>query len=318
MMGLKIVFMGTPEFAVHILERILDSEHEVVAVVTASDKPAGRGQKMKESPVKTLALEKNLLLFQPDSLKSVELKEALEVLNADVFVVVAFRMLPKVIWQIPRLGTFNLHASLLPDYRGAAPINWAIINRDTESGVTTFLIDDQIDTGQILLQEKVNIEPGFTAGRLHDVLNKLGQELVVKTLNGLESQTLIPKAQAQVGLFKLAPKLDKVNTRIDFEHKAANIEALIKGLNPYPTAWCMLEHQVKGIKQLFKIQSAEATDIVSNDSQQLMSDSDGILIPCSDFYLRVHEWQLEGKRKMFFHEFLAGNKASDWFTEKFV
>lgn len=241
--------MGTPEFAVTALATIQASQHKIVAVITNIDKPAGRGKKMRTAAVKDYALKEQLPLFQPHSLKDPLFLKDIAALQADVFVVVAFRMLPKVLWSIPPMGTFNLHASLLPNYRGAAPINWAIINRESHTGVSTFLIDEKIDTGQVLLQEKVEIEKGETAGSLHDKLALMGGDLIVRTLEALE-KGITPKSQKTNGSESNAPKLTKENTRIDWNKSLLEIEAHINGLSPYPAAWTELieDDRVKRIK----------------------------------------------------------------------
>lgn len=235
-MSLRIVFMGTPGFAVYSLAALIDSPHKICAVVTSTDKPAGRGKKVRESEVKKFASQKGLKLLQPINLKDTSFKEELISLKADVFVVVAFRMLPKTVWSIPAKGTFNLHASLLPNYRGAAPINWAIINQEKSSGVTTFLINEKIDTGKILRAKEVQLSPEETAESLHDKLAPLGAKLVLETLKAIE-QGIKALEQVTKGNEKEAPKLTKNNTRINWEKKPQEIDAFIRGLSPYPAAW---------------------------------------------------------------------------------
>ncbi|MDT8413816.1 MAG: methionyl-tRNA formyltransferase [Flavobacteriaceae bacterium] len=237
---LKIVFMGTPDFAVQSLQHIVASEFTVVAVVTAPDKPSGRGRKPTESAVKQYAISQNIPVLQPEYLKSEAFLSSLSILQADVFVVVAFRMLPKEVWQMPKLGTFNLHASLLPDYRGAAPINWAIINGETKTGVTTFLIDEKIDTGAVLFQEAVSIDTSDTFGSLYAKLSALGARLVLKTLEFMYAGKIEPKKQKETPLINEAPKLTPENTRIDWHQDAVSIHNKIRGLNPFPKAWCLL------------------------------------------------------------------------------
>lgn len=228
MKNLRILFMGTPEFAVHILDEILKAGHSVVGVVTAPDRLAGRGQRLHSSAVKKFAVEKDLPVYQPKNLKSEDFQKDLEIINPDIAVVVAFRMLPKMVWNYPTYGTFNLHASLLPDYRGAAPINWAIINGEEKTGVTTFFLDEQIDTGKIILQETVNIEQEDTAGSLHDKLMTKGADLVNQTLKLASENNLkaIPQSQPEEG--KMAPKLDNENTRIDWSKTPEEISNLIR------------------------------------------------------------------------------------------
>lgn len=303
---MKVVFMGTPEFAAICLERILESEHEVVGVITVPDKPAGRGQKLSQSAVAKLAIEKNMNLLQPEKLKNPEFVKELEALNADAFVVVAFRMLPKEVWQIPTKGTFNLHASLLPDYRGAAPINWAIINGETESGVTTFMIDEKIDTGNILLSSKVEILPNDTAGDLHYNLVKVGKELIIETLNGLEKQIIIPKSQPEVAEEKAAPKIFREDCKIDWSENLENIHNKIRGLSPYPAAWSQIkmqedEKQIKIYKGHFEFAETD-----SNKINQIEFEKGIIKIIHAQGYYFIEELQLEGKRRMNAQDFING------------
>ena len=231
--------MGTPEFAVASLCAIHNSNHEIVGVVTSTDKPAGRGKKIQSSAVKKYCFDHGLKLLQPENLKETSFLEELRILNADVFVVVAFRMLPKFVWEIPPNGTFNLHASLLPQYRGAAPINWAIINGEKKSGITTFLIDDKIDTGEILLQEEVIINKEDNAGDLHDRLMHLGAKLILKTLDELNSIKPVVQVSNNENL-NTAYKLNKSNTRINWLNSSKSIKQLILGLSPYPAAWTQI------------------------------------------------------------------------------
>lgn len=303
---MKVVFMGTPEFAAICLERILESEHEVVGVITVPDKPAGRGQKLSQSAVAKFAIEKNLNLLQPEKLKNPEFVKELEDLNADAFVVVAFRMLPKEVWQIPSKGTFNLHASLLPDYRGAAPINWAIINGETESGVTTFMIDEKIDTGNILLSSKVEILANDTAGDLHDKLVKVGKELIIETLNGLEKGIILPKAQPEVAEEKAAPKIFREDCKINWNESLENIHNKIRGLSPYPAAWSQIkiqdeEKQIKIYKGHF-----EFAEIASERINQIEFEKGIIKINHKQGYYFIEELQLEGKRRMNAQDFING------------
>ncbi|MEN9656312.1 MAG: hypothetical protein RL311_1283, partial [Bacteroidota bacterium] len=235
---LRIVFMGTPEFAVGILDTILQHNYEVVGVITAADKPAGRGQKIKYSAVKEYALAHELPLLQPTNLKDESFLAELKALNANLQIVVAFRMLPKVVWEMPSLGTFNLHASLLPNYRGAAPINWAIINGETKTGVTTFFIDDKIDTGAMILNAETTIGESESAGKLHDRLMQLGSETVIQTLTLLEKGKVNTTIQQDTAEIKTAYKLNKENCKIDWTKSVSDIHNLIRGLSPYPAAWC--------------------------------------------------------------------------------
>lgn len=240
---LRIIFMGTPEFAVGILDTIIKNNYEVVGVITAADKPAGRGQKIKYSAVKEYALANNLTLLQPTNLKDENFLAELKALNANLQIVVAFRMLPKVVWEMPSLGTFNLHASLLPNYRGAAPINWAIINGETKTGVTTFFIDDKIDTGAMILNSAIDIEPEETAGQLHDRLMHLGSTTIIDTLKVIENGNVETTIQEDNDDIKTAYKLNKENCKIDWTKSGAEINNLIRGLSPYPASWCYLKDQ---------------------------------------------------------------------------
>lgn len=294
---LKIVFMGTPEFAVGILDAILKNQYEVVGVITAADKPAGRGQKIKYSAVKEYALEHGLNLLQPTNLKDESFLAALKALNANLQVVVAFRMLPKVVWEMPKYGTFNLHASLLPNYRGAAPINWAIINGEEKTGVTTFFIDEKIDTGAMILSAETSISSEETAGQLHDRLMVLGSETVVKTLHLIEQGNVQTHIQSENEDLKTAYKLNKENCKIDWNQSGKDIHNLIRGLSPYPAAWSYFndqEHQWN-----VKIYSAK---VVPDKHQypigKILSDKKEIKIATSDGYIEILELQLPGKKKM--------------------
>ena len=241
--GLRVVFFGTPDFARASLDAIMQSPHKVVGVVTVPDKPAGRGRKLKESAVKRYAREKNLPLLQPENLKDPDFLAGLKKWNADVFVVVAFRILPREVWNMPPLGTFNLHASLLPDYRGAAPIHWALINGEKKTGVTVFFIDDKVDTGAIIDQIPVDIEPGETAGSLHDKLMEKGAGLVVDTLDRLAEGKVTTIPQRHLTAPHKAPKLKPANTRIDWTKPGDEILRLIRGLSPHPGAWTVARYR---------------------------------------------------------------------------
>ena len=245
----RIVYMGTPEFAVPPLQALIDAGYEIPAVITVADKPAGRGRKLRESAVKECAVRNGLKVLQPTNLKDETFINELQSLNADLFIVVAFRMLPEIVWAMPPLGTFNLHGSLLPKYRGAAPIHWAIINGDQKSGLTTFLLDKKIDTGGTLLQVEHSIAQGMTTGQLHDELMALGPDLVLRTVEGLASGTLTPIAQEDQ-LATHAPKLNKENSRLDFSKTPHDLVQQILGLNPFPGAYF----------GDFKFMSALATD----------------------------------------------------------
>ncbi|MCB0847237.1 MAG: methionyl-tRNA formyltransferase [Bacteroidetes bacterium] len=295
--------MGTPEFAVPSLDALFRSEHEVVAVVTVPDKPAGRGRKLTPSPVKTYAVEHNIPVLQPVKLRDPEFIEALQNFHPDVMVVVAFRMLPKMVWEIPSQGTFNLHSSLLPDYRGAAPINWAVINGETKSGVTTFLIDDKIDTGNLLLQTEVDVPLEWTAGDLHDHLMEIGAELVLKTVNGLADNALTPMPQDHNKAIHKAPKIFKEDCIIDWNQPVEQAYNFIRGLSPYPTAWTTLDE--KPLK-LFQTRMVEA-DTLSTPGA-VISDEQSIKVACKDGWLEILELQIAGKKRMRTEDFLRGFK----------
>lgn len=303
---MKVVFMGTPEFASICLQHIIESHHEVVGVVSIPDKAAGRGQKIRESAVTKLAKKHNLPLLQPEKLKDTNFINELKNLNADVFVVVAFRMLPKEVWQIPPKGTFNLHASLLPQYRGAAPINWAIINGEKESGVTTFFIDEKIDTGTILLKEKVEIFDNTTAGELHDALVEVGKNLIIKTLDGLENNSIQPKKQTDEPNLKPAPKLFKEDCEINWGKSIEEIHNKIRGLSPYPGAWTYLYKN--GERKLIKIFRTEFEQI-NNDLVEINSiqfSKSTITLHLKDGNLYLKELQAEGKKAMNAQDFING------------
>jgi len=301
----RIVFMGTPDFAVASLRALLVAKAPVVGVITAPDRPAGRGRKLQHSAVKALALEKGLELLQPTNLKDPEFLASLRAWKADLQVVVAFRMLPREVWQMPRLGTFNLHASLLPQYRGAAPINWAIINGETRTGATTFFIDEKIDTGTIILQEAMDILPGDNAGSLHDRLMTLGAHLVVHTCLLIVDGRANPVRQRESGELRAAPKLDKENCRIDWEAPLGRIHDLIRGLSPYPGAWCLLESGPR--EDTLKIFES-AIEPVAHDLPlgSLHREKDTLKVAVKDGFLHILQLQLSGKRRMETKELLNG------------
>ena len=307
---LKVVFFGTPDFARASLEAIHTSAHEVVGVVTVADKASGRGQKVHQSPVKTYAVEHGLPLFQPEKLRNEEFLSQIQSLNADIFVVVAFRMMPKVLFSMPRLGTFNLHASLLPDYRGAAPINYAVINGETKSGVTTFFINEKIDEGNILLQAETEISPEDNAGTLHDRLMEIGAKLVVETLDGLAEGKLTEIPQNQKENPKTAYKIFKEDTKIDWEKEVEVIHNFIRGMSPYPAAFTILE--VGGEQKILKIfkgkfqkieHSKENGEIEISKNEFKIYTKNGVYFP--------EELQLEGKKRMNLKDFLNGFHSFD-------
>lgn len=307
---LKVVFFGTPDFARASLEAIHTSAHKVVGVVTVADKASGRGQKVHQSPVKTYAVEHDLPLFQPEKLRNEEFLSQIQSLNADIFVVVAFRMMPKVLFSMPRLGTFNLHASLLPDYRGAAPINYAVINGETKSGVTTFFINEKIDEGNILLQAETEISPEDNAGTLHDRLMEIGAKLVVETLDGLAEGKLTEIPQNQKENPKTAYKIFKEDTKIDWEKEVEVIHNFIRGMSPYPAALTVLE--VGGEQKILKIfkgkfqkieHSKENGAIEISKNEFKIYTKNGVYFP--------EELQLEGKKRMNLKDFLNGFHSFD-------
>ena len=302
---LKVVFFGTPDFARASLEAIHTSAHEVVGVVTVADKASGRGQKVHQSPVKTYAVEHDLPLFQPEKLRNEEFLSQIQSLNADIFVVVAFRMMPKVLFSMPRLGTFNLHASLLPDYRGAAPINYAVINGETKSGVTTFFINEKIDEGNILLQAETEISPEDNAGTLHDRLMEIGAKLVVETLDGLAEGKLTEIPQNQKENPKTAYKIFKEDTKIDWEKEVEVIHNFIRGMSPYPAAFTILE--VGGEQKILKIFKGKFQKIEhSKENGEIEISKNSFQIFVKDGVYFPKEVQLEGKKRMNIQDFLNG------------
>ncbi|MFN8209968.1 MAG: methionyl-tRNA formyltransferase [Bacteroidales bacterium] len=316
MKNLRIVFMGTPEFAVATLGSLLINGFNIVGVVTVPDKPAGRGRKISRSAVAEFADTSSLPLLQPEKLRDPLFISELEKLNADIFIVVAFRMLPEIIWRMPRLGTINLHASLLPHYRGAAPINHVIINGETTTGVTTFLINDRIDTGNLLLREEVTIYPYENAGDLHNRLMKLGARLVIRTLEGIVNQSIIPMPQSQFlkpGEQPVeAPKIFPANCIIDWNLSATKVNNLVRGLSPSPCAKMFLEGKGKVLS--FKVFESKAEE-EKHDLKPgtIVSDNKEILkVACGSGFLRLVSLQPEGKKKMMVNEFLRGFRISDY------
>lgn len=307
---MRIVYFGTPDFAVDSLDAILHSSHEVAAVVTVPDRQAGRGQKVVFSAVKQYALDHSLPLLQPEKLRDEDFLASLQALQADCFVVVAFRMLPEVVWSMPHYGTFNLHASLLPRYRGAAPINWAIINGEQETGVTTFLLNHHIDEGAILLQERTHITPEDNAGTLHDRLASMGRTLVVRTLDGLADDSLTPLPQH--GTPCPAPKIFKEDCIIDFRRPGRQVVDFIRGLAPYPAATMTLVSP-KGEKVLFKIFDARFHEAPAATENTLFCDGKKVLkIGVADGFVEILSLQMAGKKKNSIEEFLRGNNVTNW------
>jgi len=306
--SLRIVFMGTPEFAVASLDALVQAGCNIVGVITAPDKPAGRGLKLTPSAVKQYAVEHNLLVLQPDKLKNSEFLATLQQLNADVQVVVAFRMLPEVVWNMPPMGTINVHGSLLPQYRGAAPINWSVINGEKETGVTTFKLQHAIDTGNILLQAKMTISENETAGEIHDRMKELGANLLVQTIQGIATESIEEQAQIQIANevtdLRHAPKIFTETCVIDFTKTVDEVHNLIRGLSPFPGAFTTINGKMVKIflsKKEITIPKHIAGSIVSDEKNF-------IKFACSNGYIEVIQLQLEGKKKMNVVDFLRGNK----------
>jgi methionyl-tRNA formyltransferase len=309
----RIVFMGTPEFAVATLQALVEEGYKVVAAVTQPDKPAGRGLRLQPSAVKQYAQAQCIPVLQPVKMKDEAFLRDLRQLHADLFIVVAFRMIPEEVWRMPRLATFNLHASLLPQYRGAAPISWAIINGETETGVTTFLIDKNIDAGNILLSEKVEILPSDTAGTLHDKLKAIGKNLVIKTVEGLASGSIQPVPQEEArnaGKASTAPKLFKDTCRISWQQKGCELVNFIRGLNPYPAAWCELVADGAAPQQVkvFAAHAEPASEGCPPAGTTLTDGRSFLKVACADDFLCIDELQLAGKKRMKTEDFLRGRK----------
>ncbi len=308
---LRIVFMGTPDFAVESLKEILKAGKKVVGVITAPDRKAGRGQKITESAVKKFSKEKGLTILQPNNLKDKFFLETLRELNADLQIIVAFRMLPEVVWSMPPLGTFNLHGSLLPKYRGAAPINWAIINGEKTTGVTTFFLSHKIDTGEIINSIEIPISKADNAGTLHDKLMLKGAELVVKTINSIENNTIKTYPQDLSGDYPEAPKLFKENCKINWDQSAMKLDCFIRGLSPYPAAWTELRKSEGSVLTL-KIYKALISQEKSIKPAHIIERDGKILIGTTDYYLEIIELQLSGKKRMLAKDFLNGIKLDDY------
>lgn len=313
--------MGTPDFAVLPLKKIIEAGYEVVGVVTNPDKPAGRGQKIQESAVKKYAQENGLKILQPEKFRNEQFLQELAELKADLQLVVAFKMLPEVVWNMPPLGTVNLHASLLPDYRGAAPINWAVMNGEKESGVTTFLLKHEIDSGNIIYQQKVNISESMTAGELHDELMSVGAELLVKTVDALESGdvSFIEQNQLLGGRDPIsAPKIFKEDMKIDWTKEVHSVYNHIRGLSPFPTAWTELIH--KETAAVFPLKIFKTEKIVrehQNAAGTIVTDGKKTFdIYVEDGMIRVIELQLSGKKRMGVEEFLRGFRLEEYLIKQ--
>jgi methionyl-tRNA formyltransferase len=296
MKDLRIVFMGTPDFAVTILKHLVENDYNVVGVITASDKPAGRGRKLNESAVKKYAASVNLPILQPTNLKNKEFNKELKDLKADLQIVVAFRMLPKIVWQMPKCGTFNLHASLLPEYRGAAPIHWAIINGETKTGVTTFFIDDKIDTGEIILQEEIDISITETVGTLHDKLMNLGANLVSKTVDLISTKKVSTTKQPDLE-DKSASKLNPENCRINWNDSIDNVYNKIRGLNPFPAAWSIIKNENEEIAaKIYAIRKENETHHLAVG--KIIATKKELKVAVNKGFIIIDEIKLSGKKKM--------------------
>ncbi|MEW4924121.1 methionyl-tRNA formyltransferase [Algibacter sp. 2305UL17-15] len=310
MRNLRIVFMGTPDFAVATLKALVEHQYHIVGVITAPDKPAGRGRKLNESAVKQYAKQEGLTILQPTNLKNKDFIEELKALNANLQIVVAFRMLPKVVWQMPEYGTFNLHASLLPNYRGAAPINWAVINGETKTGVSTFFIDEKIDTGEMILQEEIDIHPEENAGSLHDKLMQLGSDLVIKTVELIKSGNVTTSSQIESEAIKTAYKLNKENCKINWHSPIEDIYNHIRGLAPYPAAWCTL---INGEETLdIKIYDVEKEIESHNNSVgTIISTKKTLKVSVTEGYINILKIKLPGKKLMDTKSLLNGYQFDD-------
>ncbi len=307
---LRIVFMGTPDFAVATLKTLVKHNYNIVGVITAPDKPAGRGRKLNESAVKVYAQSQNLNVMQPTNLKSEAFLDELKALDANLQIVVAFRMLPEVVWSMPKYGTFNLHASLLPNYRGAAPIHWAIINGETKTGVTTFFIDEKIDTGAMILQKETTISPNETVGQLHDKLMSIGSELVIDTVKQIENNEVTTTIQPKNDNLKTAYKLNKDNCKIDWTMPLDAIYNKIRGLNPFPSAWSFLENNGETVSvKIFEVEKEHTAH--SNTVGSLKIDHNSLKVSVKDGYIIIKEIQLPGKRKMDVKSLINGYSFND-------
>ena len=302
--ALRIVFMGTPDFAVASLDALQKSDHQIVGVITAPDKPAGRGKKIRQSAIKVYAQENELITLQPTNLKDQEFQAELAGLGADLFVVVAFRMLPETIWAMPPKGTINLHGSLLPDYRGAAPINWAVMNGDQETGVTTFFIEKEIDTGMVIAQEKMSIGSNESAGEVHDRMMVLGSAALVKTVDAIASDLIEPIPQTDLDTpMRKAPKIFKPDCEIDWSKPAQEVHNHVRGLSPYPTAWT-----TAGDKTM-KVFGGKIAMHLAEPPGKWIVNGDRLFVGCEDFGYELLELQLEGKKRMAVKDFLLGSKS---------
>lgn len=309
---MKIIYMGTPDFAVEPLRRLVEAGKNIVAVVTMPDKPAGRGHKIQFSPVKEYALSVNLPILQPVNLKDPEFVEQLRSYQADLQIVVAFRMLPEIVWNMPPLGTFNLHASLLPQYRGAAPINWAVINGETETGITTFFLQHEIDTGDIIQQQKIDIAPDDNAGIVHDKLMYLGADLVLQTVNQIESGNLTSMPQPE-GELKAAPKIFKDTCRINFNTTAESVRNLVRGLAPYPAAWLELADAEGNTTNMKIYEVSKELCTPTHPAGTLICDGKKVLkVAVLDGYIHLDQVQLAGKKRMPSADLMRGTDLTQY------
>ena len=304
---LRIVFMGTPEFAVASLDALVKAGCNIVGVITAPDKASGRGMQLQQSAIKKYAVENNLHILQPEKLKAPEFLQELKSLNADVQIVVAFRMLPEAVWNMPPMGSVNLHGSLLPQYRGAAPINWAVINGEKETGVTTFKLKHEIDTGDILLQQSFAIDENDTAGDVHDTMKEIGANLLLKTIKGLADGTLAELPQSEIAnpkseIIHHAPKIFTETCKIDFTKTVDEVHNLISGLSPFPGAFTVLNGKMLKIYKAMRQDGFKPSDAYQTDGKTFLK------FACADGYIGVKELQIEGKKKMSVDEFLRGYK----------
>jgi len=305
MKDLRIIFIGTPDFSVASLNALIEANKNVVAVITAPDRKAGRGQKMNQSAVKKYAVERNIPVLQPTNLKNEAFITELQSYRASLQIVVAFRMLPEVVWDMPSNGTFNLHASLLPNYRGAAPINWAIINGEKETGVTTFFLKHKIDTGDLIFQERVSISEQETAGTLHDKLMTIGSELVVRTVDSIQNNRVNAIAQQEIES-KEAPKIFKNNCQVDWSASSTEIDRLVRGMSPFPTTWSTLYHAEGGKTVNVKIFAVEKSEDKSLLSGELKIEENEIFVGAKDCDIKLVEIQVEGKKRMPVKDLLNG------------
>jgi len=310
---MRIIFMGTPDFAVESLRVLVEAGSEVVAVLTAPDKPAGRGKKLQQSPVKLYALENDIPVLQPPRLKNPDFLKELQSYKADIQVVVAFRMLPELVWNMPRLGTFNLHGSLLPQYRGAAPINWAVINGEAETGVTTFFIEKEIDTGKIIYRESIKILPEDSAGSLHDKLMVLGGKLVLKTVKSITANEYPQTEQEEIDFLKPAPKIFKEDCEIDWSKSTNEVYNFIRGLSPYPGAWSSFqntENDQKGALKVYQTEILEADSKYTIPGEIITDNKSFFGVQTYDGLIAIKSLQIPGKKRLNIEDFLRGYDAT--------